>query len=140
MAVGWIIQRSKAEKTNYLVEVELFFFNGEKKKLKALVDTGNSLIEPFSKEPVSVVEKESIKEYITSFSAKDYRVIPFCSVGNPKGLMDGFFIQGMKIYERNVQWEKEHTIIAIAEDNISFDQKYQMILHPKLLENQEERV
>ena len=135
-----ILKRIYSEKTEHLVEVELFFFDGKKKRIKALVDTGNSLVEPISRKPVSVVEREAVKEYLDSLSHNKYRIIPFCSVGNSRGLMDGFFIPKIKIYGRSFQWEKEDIIIALAEDKISFGKKYQMILHPKLLENQEEYV
>src|SRR5699024_11774218 len=51
-------------RSNYIVEVEIFYEN-QSSIVTALIDTGNSLIEPLSKKPVFVVEFEGIKSLLS---------------------------------------------------------------------------
>ena len=44
----------------------IFEVQGEKKQLTAMIDTGNLLIEPITKKPVAIVEKNSLTEIIPS--------------------------------------------------------------------------
>lgn len=131
----WIIKKAKRNRADPLVEAELFFYDGTTKRVTALIDTGNSLVEPISQKPVSVVEKECVREHRQSFSPKDFRIIPYTSVGNSGGLLEGYFIKKIRIYGRDVPREREHAIIAISEGKITCEKKYQMILHPKLFED-----
>lgn len=120
-----------------IVEAEIFFFDGNKIRVKALIDTGNSLVEPISKKPVSIIEKESLEGCLDSLRANDFRVIPFCSVGESKGVLQGFTVKKIIIYGRERIYISKKIMIGIAQDKISVKNGYQMILHPKLLNNQE---
>lgn len=97
-------------------EIEIFY-NGNKKKIKAMLDTGNLLKEPITDADVIVVEKNSLIELIEKnemekinlfysgfFIENDqilkykFKLIPFASLGNNTGLMLGFKPDIVKIY------------------------------------------
>lgn len=59
----------------------------------ALVDSGNSLTEPISGKPVCVVE-EKIVRGLWGKSMKGFRAIPFHSVGQNHGILEGYLLPG----------------------------------------------
>jgi stage II sporulation protein GA (sporulation sigma-E factor processing peptidase) len=71
--------------------------SGKEVCLTGMLDTGNSLAEPFSGLPVIVVMKEKLKEF--TLPAQSLRVIPFESVGGD-GLLMGFKPDSIKLCRR----------------------------------------
>ncbi|MFQ9515066.1 MAG: sigma-E processing peptidase SpoIIGA [Eubacterium sp.] len=105
---------------------------GSKKvSVVALRDTGNSLIEPMTKKPVSVIEEDSLKPL--DMESLRYLVIPYNSVGKSHGLMKGFIADRLEINGKII----ENAVIGIHEGRLSQDKKYEMILHPSIIENKE---
>lgn len=102
--------------------------------VKALVDSGNGLVEPISKTPVSVVEEKAIEEYKELFQQEKFRVVPFHSVGKERGMLEAYFIEKMEIKNEGENWIVNNPMIAIAKERISVNGNYQMILHPNILE------
>lgn len=94
----------------------------------ALPDTGNSLIEPITKKPVSVIEKECLKNM--DMKKLKYMVVPYHSVGKSNGLMHAFIADTIIIGKREIN----STIIGIYEGRLSRSGQYNMILHPDLFE------
>lgn len=107
--------------------------------MKALLDTGNSLIEPISKKPVCIVgqnvfEQETVKEgERKKFQPRTFRVIPYHSVGKENGILSGYEMDRLIIDtdERKVIIEKP--MIGISRVPVGSPQSYQMILQPELL-------
>ena len=104
----------------------------------ALVDSGNSLKEPISREPVSLVEKTALAGKEKGFLPSKFRIVPFHSVGQPEGLIEAYRIERME-----VEWEESwisirEPFIGLVNGVISSRKNYQMILHPEVLEKQEE--
>ena len=102
--------------------------------VKALVDSGNGLVEPISRRPVSVVEEKVIEEYKEFFQQEKYRLVPFHSVGKERGLLEAYFIEKMEIKSEDENWIVKNPMIAITKERISVNGSYQMILHPNMLE------
>jgi len=117
-------------------EVELTLSGNRKCTVTALVDSGNGLIEPISKKPVSLVEKGIIKEFENELLKENFRVVPFHSVGKEKGLLEAYFIERLEIKKEGEKVVVDRPIIAFTSNNISVNRKYQMILHPALLESE----
>ncbi len=102
--------------------------------LKALVDSGNMLIEPISKKPVSVVEERLLTEAGITLHEEKCRAIPYHSVGKKNGILMGY--EFPKILLRTQKEEKsiEKAIIAVSQDKLFKSGRYEMLLHPGLLE------
>lgn len=122
---------------NKIIKVDIHFSREEKISLTALVDSGNSLVEPISGLPVSVVAENSIIEYKEKLRPEKFRLVPFRSVGEAKGILEAYFIDKIKIYGKNDTYIIEPALIGIAKEDISTGNNYHMILHPLLLENRE---
>ncbi|RKI84448.1 hypothetical protein D7V83_06330 [bacterium 0.1xD8-71] len=104
-------------------------------KVSAFVDTGNHLVDPVSGKPVSVIS-EKIAQCMTScFMPEKYHAVPYQSVGKDKGLLNAYEVPEIIIESDKQEIRKEHVIVAICDTGISEESVYQMILHPRLLEN-----
>ncbi len=121
--------------------------------INALMDTGNSLVEPISRKPVIVAEYSALKEIlpcklveiyenkkesnlmeiISAISEDSFRnslrIIPFKSVGKEKGMMIGFVADSVKI-ENNVI---NKPVIGICRFNLSKRGLYNALISPEHL-------
>lgn len=97
-----------------------------------LLDTGNSLTEPISGRPVSILEKEAAGELLGAVSAKDVRYIPYHSLGQAHGRLWGVQAEKITVMRGNDRVVIEQPMIGIYEGKISGKGGYQMILHPGL--------
>ena len=102
--------------------------------LYALVDSGNGLMDPISGVPVSLVEESAIAQYKDKLQKEKFRIIPYHSVGNPVGILEAYFVEGMVIKKDGEKLEIKNPLIAVTNEVISANKRYQMILHPTILE------
>lgn len=96
--------------------------------ITALPDTGNSLVEPITKKPVSVIGKECLCNI--SMDNLKYMAVPYNSVGKSHGIMDAFMADKMIMGDKEIS----NAIIGIHEGKLSQNGQYNMILHPDLIE------
>ena len=104
---------------------------GMETKVKALLDTGNSLLEPISKKPVCLVEEELLAR-ITLENPLFYRAIPFRSVGCEQGILYGVEIPELTIINGEQCYTATNVICAGVPHKLSHKNTYRMILHPAL--------
>ena len=114
-------------------EVDIYFSSQERCKVTALYDSGNGLIEPISKNPVSVLDVDVADRYRSALREENYRIIPFHSIGKDKGVMDAYFIEKLEIKRDGEKVIIKKPIIAFSKDSVSVNGKYQLILHPEIL-------
>lgn len=106
--------------------------NGENIELKALLDTGNLLTDPVSGKPVSVVEeKEALRQWLIKYPQK-YKIIPYHSIGNEHGVLEGIVIDELIIEIKNKKKVEKNAIIALYNGKLSKDGAFQMILNHNL--------
>lgn len=104
-------------------------------RVKALVDTGNHLVEPVSGKPVSVISEKLAQSMFSCFCPEKYHAVPYQSVGKERGILNAYELPCMIIEDHGNQVSKENVIVAICNAGIPEGSIYQMILHPRLLEN-----
>lgn len=126
----------KVKKANLLYQVELYF-KEDMITVSAFMDTGNSLEEPISKKPVSIIQKGMIESYIKQQEENRYYAIPFHSVGKDHGIMEGYAIEKMIIKKEDGDITFRQVILGIGPEQLSAGNSYQMILHPTLLEGED---
>ena len=124
---------SKISVKNDFCNVVLSFTEKEQCNIRALVDSGNGLIDPISRQPVSIVEERAIAQYKEVLQREKIRVIPYHSVGNSAGILEAYFMEKMQIEKDGEKIELKNPLIAITKDVISVNEGYQMILHPIIL-------
>lgn len=119
-------------------DCEVTLSDGEKQiKVKAFVDSGNMLTEPVSKKPVSIAEATCLRSAGLIMPDEKCKVIPYHSVGKQNGILMGYEFPEMIICVQGREIKTERVIVAISETNLFSGGKYQMILHPRLLEGAE---
>lgn len=107
--------------------------NGEEIVVKALFDTGNLLSDPLSGKPVSVMEDTGeIRKWMKKYPQK-YRVIPYRSVGNEHGILEGIVVDELLIQRDEEQVIQRGTIVAVYEGKLSKNGDFRMILNHSLI-------
>lgn len=145
------IIKNKMTKKNMICELEIFY-RGKNKKLKTMLDTGNLLKEPISNADVIIVEKESLKDFISNDilenintilkgnyleekNIRSYRIkiIPFSSLGNDNGLLIGFKPDYIKIYGED-EIIRNDIIIGIYNGKLTRNDMYTSLIGLDILE------
>lgn len=125
-------------------------------RFNALVDTGNSLIDPITGYPVIVVEAESIRSilppevyesvisnnmglYTKTMEGDDnswmkrVHFIPFKSIGRENGMLTGFRPDHLRVGQEGVFKEINDVIVGICGIKLSNNAKYSALLGPAML-------
>lgn len=110
--------------------------NGARITVNALLDSGNSLIEPISGKPVSILEKSVFDGLWRSGYPGGFRVIPYHSIGKKQGILHGYLIPEIQIETEGVIKSCKDVYVGISNEEINCRDSYRMILHPALLEGE----
>lgn len=156
LSLGWIKNIFTKNKTFYNMKI---FFNNKEIDLNALVDTGNSLCDPITSEPVIVAEFSVIKNFLPdeiklifyegkendlsmivnnigcSDISKRIRLIPFSSLGVKNGMLMGFKPDEVEIQNNDDIMKLKNVIIGIYNYHLSKDGTYQALINPQIFEN-----
>ena len=97
--------------------VTLFGKDG-KMKVAALVDSGNSLVEPISGKPVSVIDK-NVFYGLWKEPPELYRVIPYHSIGKKRGMLKGYLLAEIQIEMDGITKSCRDVYIAVSEESIT---------------------
>lgn len=121
----------------------------DKVTISALIDSGNSLVEPISGQPVSIMDKSIFDSFYHNQNLR-YRVIPYTSVGKKRGILSGYLIPELQIEVNGMVKKCTNVYVAVRNDVDEEMDKQQceetcqgesvkIILHPQLLEESQER-
>lgn len=92
--------------------------DGKRVEATALVDSGNSLTEPISGKPVSIVERK-LFDSLWEKTPEGFRAIPYHSVGKKRGIMPGFLLPGLRLEIEGMTYIFNDVYIAVSEEEIS---------------------
>ena len=105
--------------------------------VNALIDSGNSLTEPFSGSPVSVVEEDVFRK-LWGDSVQGCRVIPYHSIGKRRGILMGYLLPELRLEVDGLEKTFRKVYIAVSKEAIASDsaeaEAVKMIINPRLLE------
>lgn len=132
VTMGYIIYQNHKNRKNTIYQVSIIE-QGKQIDVKALFDTGNALTDPFSGKPVSILEKAVWSEVMKEQRAECFKIIPFHSIGQEHGILQGTEIEELIIWAGDRKIVQKQAIIALYEGSLSKDKDYQMILHQELL-------
>lgn len=125
-------------------------------ELEGLVDTGNQLSDPVTRDPVVVVEFEAIKDFVPDvmrealardrepdFSAlvaalegnwaTRLRLIPYRSLGKSGGLLVGFKPDLVEVIYGERVVKTSRVVVAVYRHRLSPEDNYNALLHPQLI-------
>ena len=94
-----------------------------------MIDTGNKLTDPVSKEPVHVIDTRTA-DGIGRENMYAMRYLPYRTV-NGSGVMPIIRMEKMEILTEPEQWI-QNPILGICEELISENEEYQMILNAEI--------
>lgn len=132
----------REEALQHFVEVTLVY-KGQKIMLKGLIDTGNSLVDPYCGKPVHIAEYRALQGVLEGVDIyrEKYRLVPFHSLGQKNGLLevievDEILVTGLKIgaaqegdSTASVIYAEKNPAIGLSHECLSGDKKYEMLLH-----------
>lgn len=107
-------------KINSIVNVKVAL-NGKELTFKGLIDTGNSLKDPYTDLPVMIIYNQ-LNENIRT------RLVPYNSVGEDFGLLKVFTPERVTVNEKQVK-----CAVGIYEKALSGDKTFDAILNPEII-------
>lgn len=126
-----LIEKWRRKKNSHFCQVILQGDEGNV-EVSALIDTGNGLVEPFSKKPVAILDADKWEGLKKWMKPEKYKIIPYHSIGKDKGVMEGYEIDTMKVKGNDGEKRYDKVIITVFKGKVSGDGSYQMILPPEL--------
>ncbi len=130
--VVFILAYRRLAETKRIYEVTMTQ-EGENVACRALFDTGNLLTDPVSGKPVSVVEETDIMRAWLEKYPQKYKVIPYQSVGEEHGILEGIVVDELVIRREKEQVVKRGAVVAFYKGRLSRDGDFQMILNHSLI-------
>lgn len=100
----------------------------------ALADSGNSLYDPISGQPVCVADREILEELGLLLKAEKLRVIPYHSVGKKHGLLQAAAVDEMYLEKAGQKLCCKKVLLAASTQKLSSKGRCRLLLHPALLE------
>lgn len=110
------------------------YWKGRIVTVESVVDTGNSLRDPVSGDPVSVMDPKTAQELFGGSMPEHIRFIPYRSVGEDSGILAAVRLDKICIRKgkrRQQRWV-ENPLVAVSKEELSSDGTYRMLLHPDL--------
>lgn len=134
ICVEYLAKRKKRGTHHYTVWL---YNQGKRKKIYAYWDSGNQLVDCYTKEPVHIVAKK----YIDEFEEEEplpYRLVPFCAVGEKQGCLKVVTLEGMEVLDKGKSIQIRPAVIGIAKEGEFDGRAFQMLLHATTFEHRED--
>lgn len=129
---GWLLLRGQKREEEDAVYCEVLLAGTEETlRIRALADSGNTLTEPISGAPVSVLD-ERIFHRLWPEGLPIFRAIPYHSVGKKNGILYGYLVPQMTIISQGVEKTCRDVYLAVSREEIA-GEEIPMLLHPALL-------
>lgn len=111
--------------------------NGAQMTVTALIDSGNSLLEPVSGKPVCIVDREVFRG-LWREGVGLFRAVPYHSIGKKSGILRGYLLPKLLLEVDGVERTFADVYIAVSDEEISHAEgagakSVKMIIHPGLL-------
>lgn len=134
LALRWLMPRiqRRQEKLGRYYRVKLRYDGGQIEG-NALLDTGNCLYDPISRQPVMLGDAMFVKRLWKKEDRPVMRVIPFHSVGKKAGLLQAFQAEALEIMTGGDWTRIDKPWVAVCDKYVSVDGEYEVILHPDML-------
>lgn len=109
----------------------------DKITVEALMDSGNTLVEPISGKPVSIIGK-NIYQSLWKEEEAGFRAIPYHSIGKKRGILQGYLLPELQIEVDGEIRSCKDVYVAVSEEiggDSSLGGQVKMILNPALLQS-----
>lgn len=136
-------QREQKEQFYYPVTIKL---HGREKKITALWDSGNHLVQPVTGRPVHIIDTEALQPLLTENEAEElqrllemktvecpsgmFSFVPYQSIGKKHGVLPVLKLDVIRVEKEKEIMDTPEALVAVSRENVSHTGEYQMILHP----------
>lgn len=131
---GGFLIRKKREREKVPFWTAKLKANGACAVACALADSGNSLYDPITKSPVCIASKELAEKLELLQKPENFRIIPYHSIGKPHGLLCAAVVDEIYLQKEGQELLRKQVLVAVSEQTLSESLRYQLLLHPALLE------
>lgn len=101
-------------------------------RLGGIIDTGNSLVEPISGSPVTIIGRKNFEKLSIDEETR-FRAIPFSGIGKSHGLLYGYQVPEITVEYKGIIKKCSNSYIAVCDEYFE-DGKVEVIINPALLE------
>jgi stage II sporulation protein GA (sporulation sigma-E factor processing peptidase) len=112
--------------------------NGRSVKTRALIDSGNSLVEPISGSPAAVLDK-SLFDMLWSDDREPFRVVPYHGVDRTHGILRGYFLDELETDAGGLHKRYKNVCVAVSAEGVQEsyvnDSRIGIILNPDILKD-----
>ena len=110
--------------------------DGRRMCVTALVDSGNSLVEPISGKPVCIIGK-AVYDRLWTGEADSFRAIPYHSIGRKRGILPGYLLPRLSLVVDGMEHCFDNVYVAVSSEEISGTdssgaESVNMIINPRL--------
>ncbi len=108
--------------------------------VNALYDSGNTLIDPIYNKAVNVVERDKLQKLVEKnggVTNLHYRLIPYSSLGNKRGIIPVIDVDYICIYKGEEIKVINKAAVAVYDGVLSKHSTYSMLLNTVIFEKQE---
>lgn len=134
--IVWLCLHFRKKRKRELYTVRLDFY-GETFSCRGLVDSGNSLYEPYGRRPVSILEKRAVETLLERVPAEKQYLVPFHSIGKTHGLLAAVEVPQIEVEKGEERCVFRKVVVALSEEKATGKGNYQMILHPEHVRQEE---
>lgn len=125
---NFISKVQRWNQSHYQVDL---YLQDKRYSVRGLLDTGNSLTDPISGQPISVLERKLAEKLLEEKEEKFFRYIPYRTIGKAEGVMPVFRVDRMCVHRDTDCWV-ETPLLGISEEEVSAEGAYELILNPNL--------
>ena len=108
---------------------------GKSKDIKGFYDSGNRLIDPYTKRGVHIVSEAGLGELgllEKEITEENAVYIPYQALGNEAGLLLVYYIDELKIETENGRKVIQNCPVGVTKDNLFEGKNYEMILNEEV--------
>lgn len=107
----------------------VLYRNDKSLRIQGFLDTGNHLIDPVSRQPVSIITEECWNLFMKEQEPPNYCLIPCKTVGDLGSLLFGTRIDYMVIMDKKESRVIERPMIAVTKQSFTGIYHYSILLH-----------
>lgn len=117
------------QRQNACMREVVLYWNGHSCHIRGFADTGNQLMDPIIKKPVSIISMDAWKILMNDSAEPGYHIIPYQTVDHPHGILRGTQIDYMVIRQGEDSRIYEKPVIAVTDQPFTGIFHYSILLH-----------
>lgn len=117
------------DRQNGCMREVVLYLNGKSYHFQGYADSGNQLVDPIYKKPVSMITLKAWETLLKGEKVPGYHLIPYDTVGNHHGMLQGVQIDYMVILNGYDSRVVERPVLAITGASFHGIFQYSILLH-----------